>query len=111
MGHLRLPAEIDLPILIGEFHFGHVGENHFHPGLVPRRDRQAVAEAFATCLQEAKDHPQIVGMHWFCWADQPTTGRSFDGENFNCGLIDVTDRPKQHLIQVSQEFMRSLYGQ
>lgn len=110
MSHLRLPASVNLPILLGEFHFGHVGGNHFHPGLVPQINQYAVATAFERFLEEGADHPQVIGMHWFCWADQPTTGRSLDGENFNCGLIDITDRPKKYLTSVTQRFMKKLYG-
>lgn len=110
MSHLRLPADVDRPIVIGECHFGSVGDNHFHPGLVPRPDAQAVAISYRRFLDEAAAHPQVVGLHWFCWSDQPTTGRVFDGENFGCGLIDVTDQPKPHLTAVTQDFMRRLYG-
>ena len=41
--------------------------------------------------------PELVGTHWFQWADQPSTGR-FDGENYNIGLVDVTDRPYADLV-------------
>ena len=42
--------------------------------------------------------PELVGTHYFQWADQPSTGR-FDGENYNIGLVDVTDRPYPDLVR------------
>ena len=32
----------------------------------------------------------MVGAHWFQWLDEPVTGR-MDGENYNIGMVDVTD--------------------
>jgi hypothetical protein len=29
------------------------------------------------------DHPSFVGAHWFQYTDQPLTGRTLDGENYN----------------------------
>jgi len=40
-----------------------------------------------------------VGSHWFQWVDQPNTGRSPEGENYNIGLVDITDRPHSELIK------------
>ena len=36
--------------------------------------------------------PAMIGTHWFQWTDEANTGRG-DGENYNIGFIDVTDRP------------------
>jgi hypothetical protein len=49
--------------------------------------------------------PEMVGTHWFQWADQPSTGR-FDGENYNIGLVDVTDRPYPDLVAALVETHR-----
>jgi hypothetical protein len=42
-----------------------------------------------------------VGTHWFQWLDQPATGRS-DGENYNIGFVDVTDRPYAELVAAAK---------
>jgi len=52
--------------------------------------------------------PGLIGTHWFQWADQPGTGR-FDGENYNIGLVDVTDRPYQELISALKATHDRLY--
>jgi hypothetical protein len=43
----------------------------------------------------------VIGTHWFQWIDQPATGR-FDGENYNIGWIDVTDRPYPDLVAAAK---------
>jgi len=40
--------------------------------------------------------------------DQPSTGR-MDGENYNIGLVDVTDRPYTDLIEAMKTTHRRLY--
>jgi hypothetical protein len=49
--------------------------------------------------------PEMIGTHWFQWVDQPATGR-FDGENYNIGLVDVTDRPYPDLVAALKETHR-----
>lgn len=41
--------------------------------------------------------PNVVGVHWFQYYDEPTGGRS-DGEDFNMGLVDIHDRPYEELV-------------
>ena len=53
--------------------------------------------------------PELVGTHYFQWADQPSTGR-FDGENDNIGLVDVTDRPYPELVEALKETHRRVLG-
>ena len=36
------------------------------------------------------------------------TGR-FDGENYNCGLIDVTDRPYKEQVEAMMETAKRLF--
>jgi hypothetical protein len=52
--------------------------------------------------------PELIGTHWFQWADQPSTGR-FDGENYNIGLVDVTDRPYPELVGALVETHRRAF--
>ena len=41
--------------------------------------------------------PNVIGVHWFQYADEPTGGR-VDGEDYNFGLVDIGDRPYFKLI-------------
>jgi hypothetical protein len=42
--------------------------------------------------------PEILGAHWFQWADHPKGGRG-DGEDYNFGLVDIEDHPYESLIE------------
>ena len=57
--------------------------------------------AYRYYVENAVADPSIVGAHWFEWVDEPSTGR-FDGENYNIGLVDVTDRPYRELLEAAQ---------
>jgi hypothetical protein len=84
------------PILIGEFHFGTPGRG-LAASLVQVRDQAERAQAYRYYVENALAMPELVGTHYFQWADEPSTGRS-DGENYNIGLVDVTDRPYVELV-------------
>ena len=57
--------------------------------------------AYSYYVEHAAEHPAIVGTHWYQWIDQPATGRR-DGENYNIGWIDVTDRPYPELVAAAK---------
>jgi hypothetical protein len=42
--------------------------------------------------------PDVIGVHWFQYADEPTGGRA-DGEDYNFGLVDVDNCPYEKLIR------------
>lgn len=96
----RVYAIQKLPILIGEFHFG-VPERGMAPGLVQTMNQQERGVAYSYYVEHAAEHPAIVGTHWYQWIDQPVTGRP-DGENYNIGWIDVTDRPYPELVAAAK---------
>jgi hypothetical protein len=50
----------------------------------------------------------LIGTGYFQWGDQDITGR-YDGENYNCGLVDVTDRPYKALVDAVSETSAVLY--
>ena len=102
-GFSRPGLERDKPILITEFHVGVLDRGMFNadgrPAGVGQIDR---ALAYERLLQGALLHPQIVGTHYFEWADQCLTGRG-DGENFAIGLVDVADTPYQTLVETMRK--------
>jgi len=89
------------PILIGEFHFGTPGRG-MAASLVQVRDQAERGKAYRYYVENALAMPELVGTHYFQWADQPSTGRS-DGENYNIGLVDVTDRPYPELVEALKQ--------
>jgi hypothetical protein len=97
-----------LPIVIGEFHFGVPGKG-LAPGLVQTKNQEERGVAYRYYVENAAAHPAVVGTHWFQWMDQPSSGRG-DGENYNIGLVDVTDRPYVELIDAARETHGRLFG-
>lgn len=70
----------DVPLIVGEFHFGALDRGMFHTGLVPVPNQDARAQAYTDYVEGALRHRQFVGTHWFQWQDEPTTGRVYDEE-------------------------------
>jgi hypothetical protein len=95
------------PMLIGEFHFGTPGRG-LSAGLVQVRDYAERGTGYRYYVEQAFAMPEMIGAHWFQWADQLCTGR-FDGENYNIGLVDVTDRPYGDLVEALKTTHKRLY--
>lgn len=92
IGNFRLPAGIDMPIIIGEFHFGALDRGMFHPGLIHLKSQQERGEVYKQYVRSALRNPQCIGVHWHQFGDQATSGR-FCGENFQVGFVDCCDSP------------------
>ena len=95
-----------LPIIIGEFHFGTPGRG-LAPGLAQTKNQKERGVAYRYYVENAAAHPALIGTHWFQWIDQPSTGRR-DGENYNIGMVDVTDRPYYELVNAARETHKRL---
>jgi hypothetical protein len=106
--HFALPAEVDRPVLVGEFHFGALDRGLFHPGLREVRSQAERAEAMRQYVFGAMANPNIVGAHWFQYRDQPLTGRG-DGENYQIGFVDICDNPYPETIAASRDIGAQLY--
>jgi hypothetical protein len=96
----RLHQATGKPLLLGEFHMG-APEGGMHTGLVGVKNQAARGQAYAHYMEQAASIPYCVGAHWFQYVDQPVLGR-FDGENYNIGFVDVTDRPYPALSAAAQ---------
>ena len=83
---------VDLPVMIGEYHFGALDAGLPATGLEAVPDQAERAKAFRYYTERAAAHPFGVGCHWFQCYDQVALGR-FDGENYQIGLFDITLRP------------------
>lgn len=102
--------DLGKPILIGEFHFGALDRGMFHEGLGPRANQKERAEAYLNYVRSVADCPGFVGCHWFQYIDEPITGRWYDGENYNIGMVDVTDTPYPELIAAATQAHREVYA-
>ncbi|MCA9439921.1 MAG: hypothetical protein KC964_03880, partial [Candidatus Omnitrophica bacterium] len=50
------------------------------------------------------------GCHWFQYIDEPITGRTHDGENYNIGFVDVTDTPYRELVHSARKVHSEVYN-
>jgi hypothetical protein len=89
----------DKPAMIGEFHFGALDRGMLHTGLVATGSQEERGAAYAEYVRSALAHPAFVGAHWFQWVDQPLTGRTRDGENYNIGLVSIVVEPYRELLE------------
>ncbi len=101
--------DLNKPCIIGEFHFGSLDRGMFHTGLVAAADQNARAAMYRDYVRSVLDHPALVGCHWFQYVDQPLTGRTYDGENYNIGFVTVTDTPYPEMVAAAREVHREAY--
>jgi hypothetical protein len=104
----KLPDNIDMPVIIGEFHFGALDRGMFHHGLKRAADQNDRADKYSEYIHGALRNPYIVGTHWFQYQYQPTTGRG-DGENYQIGFVDIADTPYPETINASRDIGRKMY--
>ena len=99
----------DVPLIIGEFHFGALDRGLFHPGAVAVANQEARAQAYKDYVLGVLAHPQFVGCHWFQYQDEPVTARGYDKENMQIGFLDVCDTPYPEIIEASRAVGAVLY--
>ncbi|MEK7766524.1 MAG: beta-galactosidase, partial [bacterium] len=105
---LRLPRELGVPVIIGEFHFGATDRNNVNSALVEVADQRERAAALARYVRSALANPLVVGVHWFQYMDEAVTGRG-DGENYQAGFVGVTDAPYAETVAASRDVGAQLY--
>jgi hypothetical protein len=99
---------LDLPILVGEWHFGALDAGLPASGIGHVPDQEARGQAFRVYLEDAAAKPWCVGVHYFTLYDQSAIGR-FDGENYNIGFLDVCNRPYEPLAAAARASHERLY--
>ena len=96
------------PLFIGEYHFGTVDRGMAQSlWQVNSQEERGVAYRYYT--ERGYSHPSLIGTSYFQWCDQDLTGRGGDGENYNCGLVDVTDRPYPYLVDAVSETAKRIF--
>jgi hypothetical protein len=101
-------ANLSKPVLASEFHFGALDRGCFHCGLNYASSQQDRADHYADYVNGSLKNPLLVGAHWFQYGAQAFTGRS-DGENFQCGVVDLTDSPYPELVEKIQDVGYHMY--
>ncbi|QDT69402.1 hypothetical protein MalM25_23390 [Planctomycetes bacterium MalM25] len=107
--HWEVLPEVDRPTLIGEFSFGATDRGHFHPGVVVAADQQDRGRKYIEYMHTVLDNPYLIGAHMFQYMDGPITGRAYDGENYNTGIVSVTDIPYWPLVEAVKHVNHEIY--
>jgi len=87
------------PVLVSEWFFAarenRTGNrNNGHLMTVDTQEERAAGAAAATSNFAAI--PELIGLHWFQYYDDPKGGR-IDGEDYDFGLVDLNNRPYEQL--------------
>lgn len=96
-----------LPMIIGEYHFG-TTDRALGESLVRVNSQEERGIAYRNYSEAAFSHPALIGLSWFQWNDQEMFGRG-DGENYNIGLVDITDRPYPHMVDAIEAVSDNCY--
>ena len=99
----------DKPTIIGEFHFGEKGERTYGPGLIAASNQAERGSMYIKYITDLLKTDCFVGGQWFQYVDQPITGRSWDGENYNAGFVDVADVPYYELVEAAKKVHSEQY--
>ncbi len=86
------------PIIIGEFHHGAVDRALPATGIIGVLTQEDRAAAFRNYIEQGFARPELIGMHYFQWVDQPYYGRN-DGENYNIGVVTTANLPYPELTE------------
>lgn len=103
----RLLEWTGLPMMVGEFHFGAV-DRGLGQSLFQVANQWERGQAYRFYVEQGFTHPGLVGVTYFTWMDEDILGR-FDGENYNCGLIDVTNLPYREQTEAMMATASRLY--
>jgi hypothetical protein len=99
---------VDLPIMIGEFHFGALDLGLTSTGLKGTLNQKERGKAYRYYCERVAAHSCGVGCHWFQLYDQFPLGR-FDGENYNIGLLDVCSLPNDEMMGAIRDCAKVIY--
>ena len=101
--------KVDLPVMIGEFHFGALDSGLTATGLETVATQTERGKAYRFYCEHAAAHPMCVGCHYFQCYDQFVLGR-FDGENYNIGLFDICLQPYQDMADAVRACSGRMYA-
>lgn len=104
----EISQSLNMPVMIGEWHFGALDVGLPGSGIGHVRDQAARGQAFRVYVENAAALPWCVGVHYFTLYDESALGR-FDGENWNIGFFDVCNRPYEPLAQAARLTHERLY--
>lgn len=89
------------PVMIGEFHHGATDRGLPASGIQGALTQADRGKAYRYYIEQGLARPELIGMHYFQWLDQPVFGR-FDGENYNIGFMDICNQPYKELVNAAK---------
>ncbi len=104
----RVSTRLERPVLIGEWHFGALDVGLPSGGIARVRTQADRGRAFRVYTEQAAALRACIGVHYFTLYDQSALGR-FDGECYNIGFLDVTNRPYEPLAEAARATHERLY--
>jgi hypothetical protein len=104
----RISALLNMPILIGEWHFGALDVGLPASGIGHVPDQTGRGKAYRVYVEDAAAQPWCVGVHFFTLYDESAIGR-YDGENYNIGFLDVCNQPYEPLCRAARATHRRMY--
>ncbi|HBZ22034.1 MAG TPA: hypothetical protein DEO60_12960 [Bacteroidales bacterium] len=96
------------PVMIGEFHHGAVDRALPATGITGVISQDERGLAYRNYIEQGFSRPELIGMHYFQWVDQPYYGR-FDGENYNIGIVTIQNLPYPELTQAMRITNERIY--
>ncbi len=96
------------PVMIGEFHHGAVDRSLPATGITGVISQDERAAAYRNYIEQGFARPELIGMHYFQWVDQPYYGR-FDGENYNIGVVTIQNIPYPELSEAMRITNERIY--
>ncbi len=98
----------NLPVMIGEFHFGAVDRGMMSTGLKGVSSQKERGTAYQFYVEQGAAQKYCVGTHYFTLNDQAYLGR-FDGENFQIGVVDCCHRPYEDFLRDMMKTNQNIY--
>ncbi|PTY02938.1 hypothetical protein DB346_07965 [Verrucomicrobia bacterium LW23] len=98
------------PMIFSEWYYA--ATDHGLNGGKELKDQAERAKGYRNYIEQSAALPFVVGSQWFIYTDQSITGRffeGFNGEGANTGLVDVTDRPYQPVVDAAKETHARVY--
>ena len=96
------------PVMIGEFHFGATDYGLPATGIQGALSQTDRGKAYRYYIEQGLARPELIGMHYFQWLDQPVFGR-LDGENYNIGFMDICNQPYRELVDAAKLTHQKMY--
>lgn len=104
----RFATVVDKPMIVGEWHIGGEESGLDAWGIRRVQTQAQRAQACIYYMEQSVSNPNLVGVHYFEYGDQPYLGR-FDGECYQIGLVDVCGTLYTDVANAFTTFASRLY--